>query len=231
MVFMWNKDEFVATTKGNLGTTNMLHLIRREECVLLAEIEQMNIIQFLNHFLRSPSITGAVAPSSNQLADIITDVAQLHTAQMIIEFGPGTGVFTEKILEKKLETAKFFAIEINPDFVTATKLRCPGIDVYHDSAVHSRPYLEKYGVRHCDRILCGLPWASFPEKLQDDLLATIVDMLQEEGMFLTFAYLQGLVLPAGWRFRKKLYATFSHVHTTPIAWRNIPPAFVYCATL
>ena len=191
----------------------------------------MNIIQFFKHFLISPRITGAIAPSSNQLADIITDEAQLHNAEMIIEFGPGTGIFTEKILEKKLETAKFFAIEIDPDFVTATKLRCPGIDVYHDSAVHSQKYLTKYGVRHCDRIICGLPWASFPDKWQDDLLVTIVDILKEEGLFLTFAYLQGLLLPPGWRFRKKLYSTFSHVHTTTIAWGNIPPAFVYCATM
>lgn len=190
---------------------------------------QVKIIQFLKQFFLSPQETGAVAPSSQGLANLITDEADLADVQMIIEFGPGTGVFTQKILEKKPPEAEFFAIEVNPDFVEATKENFPGAKVYHDSAVNSRKYMEQLGFDYCDRIICGLPWASFPEKLQNHLLTTIMDILKPGGMFLTFAYLQGLLLPAGWRFRKKLFSTFPHVHTTRTVWKNIPPAFVYCA--
>ena len=78
-------------------------------------------------------------------------------------------------------------------------------------------------------MICGLPWAAFPETLQDELLATILTVLRPGGRFLTFAYLQGLLLPAGRRFRKKLKTTFDRVTTTRTVWCNVPPAFVYCA--
>ena len=48
---------------------------------------------------------------------------------------------------------------------------------------------------------------------------------------MTFAYLQGLLLKAGKRFRKRLDDTFANVRRSPTVWWNLPPAFVYrCST-
>jgi phosphatidylethanolamine/phosphatidyl-N-methylethanolamine N-methyltransferase len=35
-------------------------------------------------------------------------------------------------------------------------------------------------------------------------------------------------LPASRRFRQRLERHFKRVETTPIVWRNLPPAFVFC---
>ena len=188
----------------------------------------MRPMQFLKQFMCNPTRTGAIAPSSAALADLITDRADLGQASVVIEFGPGTGVFTEKILPLLHEQATFFALELNPDFVAATQARCPEALVYHDSATEAPIYLETHGHTHCDCIISGLPWAAFGEELQNDLLDTVNDILRPGGRFLTFAYLQGLVLPSGLRFRKKLQSRFSQVRTTRIVWANLPPALVYC---
>jgi len=119
---------------------------------------------------------------------------------------------------------------MNPDFVAAARARCPGALIYHDSAAHSLRHLERHGLRQCDCVICGLPWAAFDESLQDTLLDTLVAILRPGGRFLTFAYLQGLLLPAGRRFRTKLRSRFTHVATTRTVWRNLPPAFVYVAS-
>lgn len=189
----------------------------------------MNFMQFLREFVIYPSQTGAVAASSEGLSELITETAELSETSVVIEFGSGTGVFTEKILQKIREDATFFAIEINQDFVEATRSRCPGVEVYQDCATNAKKYLEAHGHQYCDCIISGLPWASFKEHLQDNLLDTIIDVLRPGGRFLTFAYLQGLLLPSGFKFRKKLYARFSRITTTRTVWMNIPPAFVYCA--
>lgn len=185
---------------------------------------------FLRQFLRHPGKTGAVAPSSEGLAELIADSAGLAEASVIVEWGPGTGVFTEKILQKKRPDALFLAVEMNPEFVSATRTRCPGASIYHDSAANTLHYLERHGQRQCDCVICGLPWAAFDESLQDTLLDTLVAILRPGGRFLTFAYLQGLLLPAGRRFRRKLRSRFTHVATTRTVWRNLPPAFVYVAS-
>ena len=58
----------------------------------------------------------------------------------------------------------------------------------------------------------------------------IVPFRTPGGQFATFAYLQGLLLPAGQRFKDKLAQSFSKVEKSPTVWRNLPPAFVYRCT-
>ena len=189
----------------------------------------MSLFNFLKHYITRPLATGAVAPSSNGLAELITDTAGVQHAKLVIEFGTGNGVFTEKVLQKIPSKSTFFAVEINPDFARQTRLRCPSAVVYEDSAVNTKRYMETLGFEHCDSIVCGLPWASFGDKLQDDLLHTIQTILKPGGVFATFAYLQGVLLPTGLRFRRKLKSSFKSVETTRTVWLNIPPAFVYKA--
>ena len=190
----------------------------------------MTALNFVRQFITHPTQTGAIWPSSAQLAHVITEAAHLPEASVIVEWGPGTGVFTEQILTKISKDALFFAMELNPDFVTATHTRCPNAVIYHDSATNTSKYLKRHDQSLCDSVICGLPWAAFDESLQDALLDTLLDILHPGARFLTFAYLQGLLLPAGRRFRKKLLSRFSRVTTTRTVWRNTPPAFVYVAT-
>ena len=190
----------------------------------------MRSLNFIKQFISHPSQTGAIWPSSTELAHVITDAACLSEASVIVEWGSGTGVFTEQILQKKSRDALFFAMELNPDFVAATQARCPTAQVHHASAMETPGILAQHDRHHCDAVICGLPWAAFDESLQDALLDTLLDILRPDGRFLTFAYLQGLLLPAGIRFRRKLQSKFSQVMTTRTVWRNTPPAFVYVAT-
>ncbi len=189
----------------------------------------MNLLQFIKQFVLHPTKTGAIAPSFEGLAELITDSADLSNASAVLEFGSGTGIFTEKILQKISSETKFIAFEINPDFVKATKNRCPEVNIYQDSAINAKKYLNELGLKECDCIICGLPWASFSKDLQSKLLDTIIDVLRPGGTFVTFAYLQGLLLPAGIRFKKTLTTRFKTVNTTRTIWMNIPPAFIYCA--
>lgn len=189
----------------------------------------MSGLHFLRQFLTDPLSIGAVAPSSPALAELITDVADLEETAMVVEFGPGTGVFTEAILRKLPPQARFLAIEQSSELASLTRKRCPAAAVHVDSAIELPRYLADLGRSDCDRIICGLPWAAFSDDLQDRLLATITSALRPGGRLLTFAYIQGLLLPAGQKFRRKLHGAFRKVTTTRTVWQNLPPAFVYVA--
>ena len=189
----------------------------------------MHWLEFLKQFLTRNKEIGAVAESSDGLAELITDCASVETAKVVLELGPGTGVFTEKILQKMSDEAVFFALEVNPRFVEATKRRCPQGRVYHDTAVNARKYMDELGVTHCDAIVSGLPWASFSDELQDEILDAVLDVLKPGGTFATFAYLRGDKTEPGQQFRRKLHDRFSDVELSRTVWKNIPPAFVYRA--
>ena len=189
----------------------------------------MHWLEFLKQFLTRNKEIGAVAESSDGLAELITDCASVETAKVVLELGPGTGVFTEKILQKMPDETVFFALEVNPHFVEATKRRCPQSRVYHDTAVNARKYMDELGVTHCDAIVSGLPWASFSDELQDEILDAVLDVLKPGGTFATFAYLRGDKTESGQQFRRKLHGRFSEVKLSRTVWKNIPPAFVYRA--
>jgi len=138
-------------------------------------------IKFLTQFLIHPTKIGAIAPSNDKLCDLITEMAELPKISSVIEFGPGTGVITEKILNKISKDTTFFAMEINETLVEATKKRCPDATVYLSSAGDAKKYLEIHGEKGCDRIISSLPWSTFNEDLQNDLMETIMDVLNPGG--------------------------------------------------
>ena len=183
--------------------------------------------KFIKQFIRHPRKTGAIAASSKHLARAVVTTANLAAARAVVELGPGTGVFTEAILQHLPPGAVFFALELNPRFATETRQRCPTATVYHDSALHIKKYLHQHGKDTCDCVISSLPWGVFDKKQQIDLLDAIIDVLPRHGEFLTYTYVGGLLLPAARDFLKLLRSYFAIVRKTPVVWRNIPPALIY----
>lgn len=182
---------------------------------------------FLKTFLKHPTQVGAIAPSSPHLVRMMLDSFDWNQARHIVEYGPGTGVFTEGVLRRLAPESKFFAIERSDQMVRAACLRCPDAEIVHDSVTNVVALCHDRGIEQVDAILCGLPWASFSDELQREILDSMFQVLKPGGQFATFAYLQGLALPAGQRFARWLGSNFSQVKKSPIVWRNLPPAFVY----
>ena len=184
-------------------------------------------LAFLREFVKHPTKVGAIAPSSQSLAREIVQQARVPSAQVIVEFGSGTGVFTGEIVAQAPQGSTFIAIEINPEFAEILRQKYPRTNVYNVSAEKLPEILAEHNLERVDSIVCGLPWAAFGDELQDSLLGAAYDSLKPGGVFATFAYLQGLLLPAGMKFSRKISAKFSSVKKSRILWRNLPPAFVY----
>jgi phosphatidylethanolamine/phosphatidyl-N-methylethanolamine N-methyltransferase len=192
-----------------------------------ADTELAYNLKFITQFIFHPTSTGAILPSGDKLCELMTDIADLPNVSTVIELGSGTGVVTEKIIQKKAADTKFFALEINPAFVEATKTRCPDAVVYQSSAENVMKHLVFHGESGCDTIISSLPWSTFKGETQQLILDSIYDVLNPGGVFLTYAYVLAIVAPAAWRFKKKLYAKFDKVTTSSTVWSNIPPAFIY----
>jgi phospholipid N-methyltransferase len=145
----------------------------------------------------------------------------------VVEYGPGTGVFTRQILSQTRPEARVVAIELNPSFVTSLQTRYPDVRLYQDSVANVKAICRNEEIQEVDAIVSGLPWASFSDDLQLELLRATTSVLKPGGQFVTFAYLQGLLLRSGRRFRRQLRDHFSRVERSRTVWMNLPPAFVY----
>jgi len=182
---------------------------------------------FLLQFLRNPSQTGAVLPSSGYLAEAVVDWLDLGAARSVLEYGPGTGSFTPHILKRVGMDCRFLAIERNATLAEEFRRKLPDVELIQDSVENVRAICDRAGIDSVDCIVCGLPWAAFTEDLQRRLLDSMMTVLRPGGQFVTFAYLHGLPLPAGRRFASRLPEYFSEVGKSRTVWRNVPPALVY----
>jgi phospholipid N-methyltransferase len=184
-------------------------------------------ITFLKEFAKHPTKVGAIAPSSPGLVAAMVDWFDWESIRTVVEFGPGTGVFTEAIVQRLHGDAKFFAIERSPEMAEIARARCPSATIFEDSATNLDALCQRQGIDTIDAVICGLPWASFPESLQAEIMDTMIARMSPGGRFATFAYWQGVVLPAGRRFSRRLRSSFREVGRSHTVWRNLPPAFVY----
>jgi phospholipid N-methyltransferase len=183
--------------------------------------------RFVAQFVRHPKLIGAVVPSSAALARRVVASMDWTNVDSALEYGAGTGVVTKYILSRLRPGAKFVAIEINSTFAAVLREQFPGVAVSQDSVANVASVCEQHGLETVDAIVSGLPWASFSDQEQTTYLDATMSVLKPEGQFVTFGYWQGLLLPAGRRFKKKLRRYFTEVRRSKPIWANVPPAFLY----
>lgn len=174
-----------------------------------------------------PRTIGAICPSTSFLAKEITSGIDLDTVENVVEIGSGTGAFTGHILDRISPDTNFVAVEINKKVFQVLKNRFPNIKAHNRCASELNNILDEEKMGAADRVISGLPWAAFPNELQEKLLSSIYANMKPKGVFVTFAYLQGLLLPSAHRFKQRLERYFNKVQKGRVVWHNIPPAFVY----
>lgn len=176
-----------------------------------------DFILFLRRFVSQPSLVGSVIPSSRFLCKRMMDAVSWDKARVIVELGPGTGVFTKDILQKMRPDSRFFVIERDDEFQEILRSRFPGL-IVGDEAQKLPYYVEEQGLPKVDAIVSSLPFAVFPEELRNEILQGILNSLAPDGVFVTYQY--------SLQMKPMLNQLFDQVEVgfTPF---NIPPAFIY----
>ncbi|MCC8180103.1 MAG: methyltransferase domain-containing protein [Planctomycetes bacterium] len=182
---------------------------------------------FIKQLITQPGNVGSLVPSSDRLAREMVKFANLKHKSVVVELGPGTGVFTRRIVEALKPEQRFFAIELNENFARALKVHLPDVQIYIGNAADLPKFCRQDGVDHVDCVISGLPWAIIPEPVQDAILDGMYSVMPKGAVFLTFAYLQGLIMPSGKRFRRVVKDRFAKVSSSKVIWQNLPPAIIY----
>lgn len=192
--------------------------------------------RFFREFVRRPAAIGAVAPSSRRLARKMVEGLNLRGAAAVVEFGPGSGVFTREILKRLGPSTRFLAIERNAAMAALVRSRFQGVTVFEENAGDVDRLCAALGIGDAggrggvDYILSGLPWPSFSDRLRSQILEAAARALRPGGQLVTFGYHCGLLMRGAWHFRREARRLFSRVAVSEVVWRNVPPAFIYRCT-
>lgn len=119
----------------------------------------MNAIHFIREYIRHPRSVGAVIPSSRQLAKQIATPIYFDKASCIIEYGAGTGVFTQELILNKRPETLLLVIEANESFYKTLQSKYGHLErvhIIHGSAEHVAQYIRQYEVPKVDYVVSGL---------------------------------------------------------------------------
>lgn len=165
-------------------------------------------------------MVGALNPSTRFLGEKMIENVDFETSKLIIELGPGTGVFTDIIMEYLADDAKLLVFELNDHFYEqlADRINDPRVQVIHDSAEHIEKYLTDDERKNVDVIISSLPLTVFPEKLRNAVVSTAHASLKDNGIYKQFQY--------SLQAKKLLESKYDDV-SIKFTLKNFPPAFVY----
>lgn len=176
-----------------------------------------DLVLFLRQLARNPVQTSAIMPSSGFLARAM--VAELGpNSGRVVEFGPGTGVFTRAILKAGVRPHDLVLFEMNTDFAAHLRREFPGVTVL----VAGAQDVAKHCPSGVNTVISGLPLLSMPTEVRRAIVGGAFNVLRKGGAMVQFTY--GPKPPLDDESFDALGLT--HKRKAKI-WLNLPPATVY----
>jgi len=173
---------------------------------------------FIKQFFKDRAMVGAVSPSTRFLGEKMVENIDFKKSKLLIELGPGNGVFTDIIIERMADDAKLLVFELNDEFYESlsNRIKDPRVKIIHDSAEFLDKYTEEGEKMDC--VVSSLPLMVFPEKLRLGVINASYDILKPKGQYMQFQY--------SLQSKKLLESIFKSV-SVKFTIKNFPPAFVY----
>lgn len=183
--------------------------------------EKKEAKQFLKEFIKNKKLVGSVHPSSKTLTEKMLENINFDKSKIMVEFGPGTGVITKKIVEKMSADATLLVFELHKPFydnlVEEFKDK-PKVKIFNLCAEKLNMVLKENGFEYTDVIISSLPFSNFSKDLTIKILKSAINCLKHGGKFIQFQYSL-----ANKKTLKNLFDQVSIKFTV----NNIPPAWVY----
>jgi phospholipid N-methyltransferase len=175
---------------------------------------------FLKTWREHPAKVGAILPSGPALCDAITREVDAARGP-ILELGCGTGVFTQKIIERGVAPRDLVLVELDPCFASHLRAKFPHSQVLCADACRlgQEPVVTNMSP---GAAICGLPLRNMSLRQQCRIVLGVFGALRENGALYLFSY--GWRCPVPLRLLDRLGLRAQKLDTVLL---NVPPARVW----
>src|ERR671910_1010000 len=113
--------------------------------------------RFIKGWVANRKTIGAVSPSSRALARLMVEHADPDPSGYTLDLGPGTGVFTQALIEAGIPAGRIIAVEHNDEFCRLLAKRFPALNIVQGDAYDlDKTLAAQNGIRF-SAALSGLP--------------------------------------------------------------------------
>lgn len=183
----------------------------------------VSTLSYMKHFVKDKYIA-SITPTSEFGVRHVCGKIDFRNCRVIVEYGPGTGVFTRHLLSRLGADSRVILIERNPDFVRMLAHRFPDPRVFIRNVCASNvlPTLEECGVGKADAIVSGIPFSFLPYETRTEIVKNSHIALRKGGKFLAYQ----TFYQANNHLKEPLASMFRSVRVE-YEMLNIPPMRIY----
>lgn len=183
----------------------------------------MGTIDYVKNFVTDKYIA-SITPTSSFGVRRVCRKIHFKRCGTIVEYGPGTGVFTRYLLQRMRPDASLVLIERNGNFASILKERItdPRVAVFNDSAENVLGALAALDLPEADCIISGIPFSFLTNGVKETILRNTHTALREGGRFLAYQ----TFYQADDHLKSPLERIFRSVRVE-YEMLNIPPIRVY----
>jgi phospholipid N-methyltransferase len=183
----------------------------------------MDTIVYLKTMLHDRQVA-SLMPTSGFAVERVCSKIDFNQRNVVVEFGPGTGVFTRYLLDHLTPDSVLILIERNEEFVQILQdaFHDPRLVIHHDSAENVEQLLALSNENQADYIVSGIPFSFLPHELRDAIVSKSQQCLRAGGKFLAYQTFFQLD-----RFLKDYLDQYFKKVETEICLFNAPPLKIF----
>lgn len=180
-------------------------------------------LRLFGQWLRNPSRTAAITPSSAELGQAM--LAELpEGTRRVVELGGGTGAITQALVGYGIAPGQLMVIEVNPVLHAQLRQRFPDAVNVRGDALHTAELALANGFlsEPVDAVVSGLGLLNMSRQAQSAILQSAFACVRPDGVMVQFTY--GPLSPV----RDDVLAELGLVaRRGELVLRNVPPATVW----
>lgn len=147
----------------------------------------MSTAAYVKAFLKDKDVAAVTSSSTFGMRHVCRPV-DFDRAHTVVEYGPGTGVFTRYFLERMPADGRLLAIEANSELASVLKEKVsdPRLIVCEGDARNAHQLMENYGMAEADYVISGIPFSWLDPEGRRELMKQTYEILASDGMFLAY---------------------------------------------
>jgi phospholipid N-methyltransferase len=183
----------------------------------------MSTFVYMKNFIRDRYVA-SITPTSPFGVKSVCSKIDFAQSKVIVEYGAGTGVFTQYLLRNMKTDSQLIVIERNKNFDSILKrnFNDPRVAILNDSAENVLEALKDRQVEEVDYIISGIPFLWLDKDLKHKILCNTHKALKSGGKFLAYQ----TIFQTSKDLRVYLERYFRRVRVN-YEFVNIPPMCIY----
>ncbi len=173
----------------------------------------------IKEFVKDKKVGAAFSSSKHIVKKLLSNI-NFKEAEILVEYGPGKGVITKKLLEQMYEGSVLYVFETNEAFLKElTNIDDKRLVIINADAQKAQTILKnRYKIEKVDYIISTIPFTFIDRRKRKRIITKTFNLLNKNGKFITYQY-SGLI----YRLIKHKFIQTQRF----ISFLNMPPAIIF----